>query len=136
MPSTIHDSRPIYKIASVPGDGIGPEVIGAGIQVLEKLASVLGRFEFRFDHVEWSSAYYKEHGTYIPEGGLDRLRRCDAVLFGAVGDPGGWVLLVWGKCGGGVVFLGCLLPLVFMGNWWNDYSLQVFRCPYSLCVLI
>ena len=88
MPSTIHDSRPIYKIASIPGDGIGPEVISAGVQVLEKLASVLGEFEFRFDHIEWSSEYYKKHGRYIPDEGLESLKRYDAILFGAVGDPG------------------------------------------------
>ena len=87
-PSTIHDVRKIYFIASIPGDGIGPEVISAGIQVLEKLATVLGEFEFHFDHLEWSSDYYKKHGKYIPDGGLETLKRHDAILFGSVGAPG------------------------------------------------
>ncbi len=87
-PSTIHDVRRIYQIASIPGDGIGPEVISAGIQVLEKLASILGEFEFHFDHLEWSSDYYKKHGKYIPDGGLESLRKYDAILFGSVGAPG------------------------------------------------
>lgn len=87
-PSTIHDVRRIYKIASIPGDGIGPEVISAGIQILEKLASVLGEFEFHFDHKEWSSDYYREHGNYIPDGGLESLKKYDAILFGSVGAPG------------------------------------------------
>ena len=87
-PSTIHDVRKIYSIASIPGDGIGPEVINAGIQVLEKLASVLGEFEFNFSHLEWSSDYYKKHGRYIPDGGIESLKKFDAILFGSVGAPG------------------------------------------------
>lgn len=87
-PSTIHDVRCIYKIASIPADGIGPEVISAGIQVLQKLASVLGKFEFHFDHLEWSSDYYKKHGKYIPDGGLESLKSFNAILFGSVGAPG------------------------------------------------
>ncbi len=87
-PSTIHSVRKIYKIASIPADGIGPEVIRAGIQVLNKLASVLGEFEFHFNDFEWGSKVYKKTGQYIPEGGLDSLRDYNAILFGAVGDPG------------------------------------------------
>ncbi|KAL8650954.1 MAG: hypothetical protein Q9210_003517 [Variospora velana] len=78
--------RRIYKIASMPADGIGPEVIGAGIQVLNKLATMHGGFEFHFDHFEWSSDLYKKTGRYIPDGGLDSLKAYDAILFGAVGD--------------------------------------------------
>lgn len=78
---------PSYKIASIPADGIGPEVISAGIEVLRKVADTLGTFSFNFEHIEWGSAYYKEHGTYIPEGGLDRLKKFDAILFGSVGAP-------------------------------------------------
>ncbi|KAG7006570.1 tartrate dehydrogenase/decarboxylase TtuC [Physcia stellaris] len=86
-PSHIHDVRRIYNIASIPADGIGPEVISAGIEVLEKLAVTLGNFEFRFDHFEWGSDYYKKHGTYIPEGGLEELKKYNAILFGSVGAP-------------------------------------------------
>ena len=80
-------SKTVYKIASIPGDGIGPEVISAGIQVLEKLA-VYGKFEFDFDHINWGSDYYKEHGRYIPEGGIESLKKYNAIFFGSVGDPG------------------------------------------------
>ncbi|KAI9816286.1 MAG: hypothetical protein M1827_001888 [Pycnora praestabilis] len=81
------DEKPIFKIASIPADGIGPEVIAAGIQVLKKLAEVLGTFAFEFEHIDWSSEHYKKHGRYIPEGGLDYLRKFDAILFGSVGAP-------------------------------------------------
>ncbi|KAI4191827.1 MAG: hypothetical protein LQ348_003403 [Seirophora lacunosa] len=85
-PSTIHNARRIYKIASIPADGIGPEVVSAAIQVLNKLATVHGGFEFHFDHFDWSSDLYKKTGRYIPDGGLDSLKKYDAILFGAVGD--------------------------------------------------
>ncbi|KAL8755493.1 MAG: hypothetical protein Q9199_003603 [Rusavskia elegans] len=85
-PSTIHSVRKIYKIASIPADGIGPEVIRAGIQVLNKLASVLGEFEFHFTDFDWGSEVYKKTGKYIPDGGLDSLKDYNAILFGAVGD--------------------------------------------------
>ncbi|KAI4127522.1 MAG: hypothetical protein LQ338_003180 [Usnochroma carphineum] len=86
-PSTVHNVRRMYKIASIPADGIGPEVINAGIRVLNKLAAVLGDFEFHFDHFGWSTDVYKKTGKYIPDGGLESLRKYDAILFGAVGDP-------------------------------------------------
>ncbi|OJD19010.1 tartrate dehydrogenase [Emergomyces pasteurianus Ep9510] len=80
-------TRPCYKIAAIPADGIGPEVIGAGIKVLNKLADTLNTFELVFENFGWSSAYYKEHGKYLPDGALDVLRKFDAILFGAVGAP-------------------------------------------------
>ena len=91
-PSTIDASPQKYRIASIPGDGIGLEVIDAGIQVLEKLASVLGQFELEFDHIEWSSAYYKKYGKYIPDDGLATLKKYDAIYFGSVGAPGTFCL--------------------------------------------
>ncbi|EXJ82589.1 hypothetical protein A1O3_06402 [Capronia epimyces CBS 606.96] len=75
-----------YKIASIPADGIGPEVISAGIRVLETLAETYGTFTFDFTHFDWSSERYLQTGRYIPDGGLEELQRFDAILFGAVGD--------------------------------------------------
>jgi tartrate dehydrogenase/decarboxylase/D-malate dehydrogenase len=75
-----------YRIASIPGDGIGNEVVPAGIDVLAALASKEG-FELKFESFDWSSARYKKTGAYIPDGGLDRLKTFDAILFGAVGAP-------------------------------------------------
>ena len=76
-----------YSIASIPADGIGPEVIEAGIQVLNTLASTLQTFKLNFKHYDWSSDTYKKTGKYIPDGGLEELKKHDAILFGAVGAP-------------------------------------------------
>jgi tartrate dehydrogenase/decarboxylase/D-malate dehydrogenase len=75
-----------YRIASIPGDGIGNEVIPAGIEVVKKLSSVEG-FAVDFVHFDWSSKRYLETGRYIPEGGLEKLKTFDAIFFGAVGAP-------------------------------------------------
>ena len=77
-----------YNIASIPADGIGPEVISAGITVLNALADKLNTFKLDFTHYDWSSETYKTTGKYIPDGGLEDLKRHDAILFGAVGAPG------------------------------------------------
>ena len=82
-----------YRIASIPADGIGPEVISAGITVLKKLAATLGTFELSFEGFDWSSDYYKKHGKYLPDDALDTLRKFDAILFGAVGAPGTVILV-------------------------------------------
>jgi tartrate dehydrogenase/decarboxylase/D-malate dehydrogenase len=75
-----------YRIAAIPGDGIGNEVIAAGIEVLEALVKASG-FALSFEHFPWSSDHYLKRGHYIPEGGLDRLKSFDAIFFGAVGSP-------------------------------------------------
>jgi tartrate dehydrogenase/decarboxylase/D-malate dehydrogenase len=74
-----------YRIAAIPGDGIGTEVIAAGLEVLQAAARE-GGFEIHAEHFPWSSEYYLKHGHYIPEGGLERLKTFDAIFFGAVGD--------------------------------------------------
>ncbi|HUQ74435.1 MAG TPA: tartrate dehydrogenase [Burkholderiales bacterium] len=73
-----------YRVAAIPGDGIGNEVIPAGIEVLNKAADGFG---LEFEHFDWSSRRYVETGGYIPEGGLERLKKFDAIFFGAVGAP-------------------------------------------------
>ncbi len=75
-----------YRVASIPGDGIGIEVIAAGIDVLKVLAEKEG-FKLEFEHFDWSSKRYLEKGAYIPEGGLEKLKTFDAIFFGAVGSP-------------------------------------------------
>lgn len=79
---------PSYSIASIPADGIGPEVINAGIAALQSLADTLKTFKLDFTHYDWSSETYKKTGKYIPDGGLEQLKKHDAILFGAVGAPG------------------------------------------------
>ena len=75
-----------YKLAAIGGDGIGPEVIAAGLEVLDALASTDAGFRFEVEHLPWSSDYYLKHGHYIPEGGLERLAKFDGIFFGAVGS--------------------------------------------------
>lgn len=75
-----------YNIAAIPGDGIGTEVIAAGVQVLEALARRDGGFALRFEHFDWGSHYYLKHGAMMPADGLDRLKSFDAIYFGAVGS--------------------------------------------------
>ena len=75
-----------YNIAAIPGDGIGTEVIAAGIQALESLAKRDGSFALRFEHFDWGSDYYLKHGEMMPADGLDRLKAFDAIYFGAVGS--------------------------------------------------
>jgi tartrate dehydrogenase/decarboxylase / D-malate dehydrogenase len=77
-----------YRIALVPGDGIGKEVVPAGRQVLEALAGAVGgEFRFDFEHFDWGGDYYRAHGTMMPANGLEALKGKDAILFGSAGDP-------------------------------------------------
>jgi tartrate dehydrogenase/decarboxylase/D-malate dehydrogenase len=76
-----------YTIASIPADGIGPEVIEAGQTVLEAVGSRLGDLKFHFTTFDWSSERYKTHGELMPADGLEQLREFDAIYFGAVGAP-------------------------------------------------
>ena len=76
-----------HRIASVPADGIGPEVIEAGLEVLDALTSRDLGFELNIDRYDWGSDYYRKHGVFMPPDGLAWLRTADAIYFGAVGDP-------------------------------------------------
>jgi tartrate dehydrogenase/decarboxylase/D-malate dehydrogenase len=76
-----------YSIASIPGDGIGQEVIPAGLEVINALAEKSGEFALRVREFPWGSAYYRQHGLMMPEDGLTLLKTADAIYFGAVGEP-------------------------------------------------
>jgi len=76
-----------YRIATIPGDGIGKEVIPAGRRVLEVLALSERSFTLEFENFEWGGDYFREHGTMMPADGLDALRGHGAILFGSAGDP-------------------------------------------------
>jgi tartrate dehydrogenase/decarboxylase/D-malate dehydrogenase len=76
-----------YKIAAIPGDGIGTEVISAGVDVLNALAARAGNFTFQVDHFDWGGEYYKQHGRMMPEDGRAQIRHHDAILFGSAGHP-------------------------------------------------
>jgi len=76
-----------YSIAAIPGDGIGAEVIDAGLEVLEVLAGRDGGFGLTIEKFPWGADYYRQHGRMMPEDGLARLRHKDAIFFGSAGDP-------------------------------------------------
>jgi len=76
-----------YKIAAIPGDGIGTEVVSAGVEVLNALAERDGGIAFQVDRFDWGGDYYKKHGRMMPENGRDQIRDHDAILFGSAGHP-------------------------------------------------
>jgi len=76
-----------YRIALIPGDGIGQEVIPEGVRVLEALAGDFG-FGLEFESFPYSCQHYLDHGAMMPPDGIEQLSRFDAVFLGAVGAPG------------------------------------------------
>ena len=76
-----------YRIAVIPGDGIGNEVMPEGLRAIEAAAALAG-IDFEFQHFDWSCERYKATGLMMPEDGIARLRDHDAVFLGAVGFPG------------------------------------------------
>ena len=76
-----------YRIAAIPGDGIGKEVIPAGQRVMTELAAASTAFRFEFETFGWGGDWFRAHGTMMPADGLDALRDKDAILFGSAGDP-------------------------------------------------
>jgi tartrate dehydrogenase/decarboxylase / D-malate dehydrogenase len=76
-----------YRIAAIAGDGIGQEVVPAGIRVLDAAARRSG-FSIEWTSFPWGADYYRAHGVMMPGDGLSLLRGFDAIYLGAVGDPG------------------------------------------------
>ncbi|MGN6261112.1 MAG: isocitrate/isopropylmalate family dehydrogenase, partial [Ralstonia sp.] len=80
-------TRKTYRIAVIPGDGIGREVMPEGLRVLEAAARRFG-ISLETQHIDWASCdYYQQHGTMMPDDWKQQLQRMDAILFGAVGWP-------------------------------------------------
>jgi tartrate dehydrogenase/decarboxylase/D-malate dehydrogenase len=76
-----------YKIAAIPADGIGPEVIAAGLQALDVLSQRDGGFQIDVTTFAWGSAFYRRTGEMMPADGTKQLMSFDAIFFGAVGAP-------------------------------------------------
>src|SRR5215469_35242 len=76
-----------HSIAAIPADGIGPEVISAGLEVLRVLEQRLGDFRLAVQSFPWGSDYYRRHGIMMPADGLAQPKRFDGIYFGAVGAP-------------------------------------------------
>ncbi|MHB1630556.1 MAG: tartrate dehydrogenase [Bacilli bacterium] len=75
-----------YRVAVIPGDGIGPEVISAGMEVLNEVARLQGGFHISWTPFDWGCERYLSTGQMMPTDGLKTLRDFDAIYFGAVGD--------------------------------------------------
>jgi len=71
-----------YRVALLPGDGVGPEVVAEARKAVDSLG-----LSIEWTELPWGSAWYREHGRMMPEDALDTLRAHDAVLLGAIGDP-------------------------------------------------
>src|SRR6202171_4501155 len=76
-----------YRIATIPGDGIGKEVVPAGREVLQSVAAADKSLAFEFENFDWGGDYFRNHGVMMPDDGLAALRGKDAILFGSAGDP-------------------------------------------------
>src|SRR5260221_5294308 len=76
-----------YRIAMIPGDGIGKEVVPAGREVLQALGRAHASLAFEFEDFVWGGDYFRQHGVMMPANGLNALRGKDAILFGSAGDP-------------------------------------------------
>src|SRR5688572_6549560 len=77
---------PRYRVATIPGDGIGKEVVPEGIRVIEAAATKFG-IDFEWEHFDWNCDYYLKHGRMMPEDGLEQIRKHDSIFLGAVGFP-------------------------------------------------
>ena len=76
-----------YRIALVPGDGIGKDVIAEGVKVLKAAEEASGGFKIEYEEFPWSCTYYLDHGRMMPDDGLKILADFDAIYLGAVGFP-------------------------------------------------
>lgn len=77
-----------YRIAVIPGDGVGPEVLTEGMKVLKRVAELDGTFQFEDVWFPWGCEYYLKTGRMMPEDGIEILKEFDAIYLGAVGYPG------------------------------------------------
>ncbi|KLO24602.1 MULTISPECIES: tartrate dehydrogenase [unclassified Marinitoga] len=77
-----------YKIAVIPGDGVGVEVINEGLKILNTIKEIHGGIDFEFETFPWSCEYYLKTGKMMPEDGMKILSNFEAIYLGAVGFPG------------------------------------------------
>ena len=77
----------MYKIAVIPGDGIGTEVINSGVEVLKALSKTADNLPMEFTEFDWGSDYYRKHGIMMPQDGVELLKDYNSIYFGSAGDP-------------------------------------------------
>ena len=76
----------MYKIAVMPGDGTGPEVVNEGLKVLEAVSKKFN-FQYETKTFDWGGDRYLKTGETVPEGGIEELKGFDAIFLGAIGHP-------------------------------------------------
>ncbi len=76
-----------YKIAVIPGDGIGIEVIVEAKKIMDHIEKTNSHIKFTYMNLPWGSEFYRQTGQMMPSDGLEQIKHCDSILFGAVGDP-------------------------------------------------
>src|SRR4030095_12341131 len=86
MQTASSTSRKAFRIAVIPGDGIGHEVTAEAVQVIEAVGERSGRV-FELEQLPWRADHYLQTGVTIPANGYDTLREFDAIFIGALGDP-------------------------------------------------
>jgi len=79
--------KTFHRIAVIPGDGIGKEVVSEGVKCLNALSEIFEGIQFEFQTFPWGSEYYLQNGKMMPGDGLEILKGFDAIYLGAVGDP-------------------------------------------------
>ena len=77
----------MYKIAVIPGDGIGTEVIKSGVEVLKTISKIEDNLPMEFTEFDWGSDYYRKHGIMMPQDGVEMLKDYNSIYFGSAGDP-------------------------------------------------
>ncbi|MFC2154689.1 isocitrate/isopropylmalate dehydrogenase family protein, partial [Candidatus Altiarchaeota archaeon] len=92
-----------HKVALIPGDGIGPEIIAEGVKVLDAVSDAEG-FTIDWNEYPFGADHYLETGDIINEAELEELKKSDAIFLGAIGDP---------RCTPGVLEKGIILTLRF-----------------------
>ena len=76
----------MYKIAVIPGDGTGPEVIAQGLKILEAVAEK-EKFTYRLSYYDFGGERYLKTGELLPDSGIDELKKMHAIYLGAIGHP-------------------------------------------------
>ena len=96
--------KKLHRIAVIPGDGIGTEVISEGVKCLKTLSEIFKNLQFQFEYFPWGSEYYLQNDRMMPEDGLEILKNFNAIYLGAVGDP---------RIPDDITLHGLLLPIKF-----------------------
>ncbi|MBR5900731.1 3-isopropylmalate dehydrogenase, partial [bacterium] len=78
--------KEVKRVAVIPGDGTGPEVIGEGLKVIKAVSGSLG-CDIEFKHFDFGGERYMRTGETLPEGAIDELKTFDAIYLGAIGHP-------------------------------------------------